>query len=94
MALVLKSGLLQSCCSNQTGEASVSQFLFAMSNAALNVAFSVFGSFIKQHSEASGRIAGLAAQAEGAGDELEEGVDEFEALRRISEDEGDQYDNE
>ena len=61
-------------------------------NAALIIAFSVFGSFIKQHSEASGRIAGLAAQAEGAGDEFEEGVDEFEALRRISEDEGDQYD--
>jgi hypothetical protein len=46
-------------------------------NAALIIAFSVFGSFIKQHSEASGRIAGLAAQAEGAGDEFEEGVDEI-----------------
>lgn len=63
-----------------------------MSDAALTNAFSVFGSFIKQHSEASGRIAGLAAQAEGTGDDFEEGIDEFEALRRISEDEGEQYD--
>ena len=43
----------------------------------LIIAFSVFGSFIKQHSEASGRIAGLAAQAEGADDGFEEGIDEL-----------------
>lgn len=46
----------------------------------------MFASFIKQHSEASGRIAGLAAQA---GDGLEVsggGNDEFDLLRRISED--------
>jgi len=43
---------------------------------------SVFSSFIAQHAEASGRIAGLAAAAE---DEGEEHVDEFERLRRITE---------
>ncbi len=47
---------------------------------------SVFSSFIKQHAEASGRIAGLAAQAGDAELGLEESADEFEALRRISED--------
>jgi hypothetical protein len=52
----------------------------------LTVAFSVFSSFIKQHSEASGRIAGLAARVGDQDEASEEGVDEFEALRRISED--------
>lgn len=52
----------------------------------LTVAFSVFSSFIKQHSEASGRIAGLAARVGDQDEGLEEGVDEFDALRRISED--------
>ena len=53
--------------------------LFYLTNAC-----SVFSSFIAQHAEASGRIAGLAAAAE---DGNEEEVDEFERLRRISEQE-------
>lgn len=48
----------------------------------VDIAVSVFSSFIAQHAEASGRIAGLAAAAE---DEGEEHVDEFERLRRITE---------
>ena len=40
------------------------------------VVFSVFSSFIKQHAEASGRIAGLAAQAEDGEEGVQEGVNE------------------
>ena len=43
----------------------------------LTVALSVFSSFIKQHSEAAGRIAGLAARVGDQETGLEEGVDEF-----------------
>ena len=48
--------------------------------------FSVFSSFIKQHSEASGRIAGLAAQADDEQEAVGAIHDEFDMLRRISED--------
>ena len=40
------------------------------------IVFSVFSSFIKQHAEASGRIAGLAAQAGDGEEGVEEGVAE------------------
>jgi hypothetical protein len=43
----------------------------------LTATFSVFSSFIKQHSEASGRIAGLAARVGDRDEALEEGEDEF-----------------
>jgi hypothetical protein len=42
----------------------------------------VFSSFIKQHSEASGRIAGLAEHTGDSGEDMDQEVDEFEALRR------------
>ncbi len=56
----------------------------------LSFAFSVFSSFIRQHSEASGRIAGLAAQPEDGLEALGGGNDEFDLLRRISEDANEQ----
>lgn len=51
----------------------------------------MFSSFIKQHSEASGRIAGLAAQADDGQEVLGAFNDEFDMLRRISEDASEEH---